>query len=115
MKKSTAVPVTLLAVAAFMSLNGCEKPKQVQRCIDANENVVTDDKCEDRPAGQVVGIHGYPYYRWYYGGHGYVVGDPARDGSFAAAPNVPVVRASSPEGVSVIRGGFGGGFFGAGE
>lgn len=112
MKKSGAVPVTLLAAAAMLSLSGCET-KQVQRCIDPEtKQVVPDDRCDQQPV--VVG-HTYPYYRWYYGGHGYAPGDVVTEGGFDPAPKVGVVRASSPEGASVIRGGFGSGFFGGGE
>jgi hypothetical protein len=112
MKKSRAVPVTLLAAAAFLSLTGCEKKKQLQRCVDESRNVVEDGKCEDKQRQGGAGIHGYPFYRWYYGGGGYVVGQPAMGGSFDPAPHVDVVRASSPEGAAIIRGGFGQGFTG---
>ena len=112
MKKSGAVPVTLLAAAAFLSLTGCEKKKQLQRCVDESGSVVEDGKCEDKQRQGVTGIHGYPFYRWYYGGGGYVVGQPATGGSFDPAPHVDVVRASSPEGAAIIRGGFGQGFSG---
>ena len=102
----------MLAVAALLSLTACEKKKQLQRCVDASGNVVADSQCEDKQRQDVAGIHGYPYYRWYYGGGGYAVGQPATGGSFDPAPGVDVVRASSPEGAAIIRGGFGQGFAG---
>jgi hypothetical protein len=111
MRKSRAIPLTLLSAAALLSLSGC-KSKQVARCIDSQTNqVVPDNRCDHT---QVVYGPPYAFYRWYYGGFGFFPGDSASQGSFDPAPDETIVRASSPEGEEVIRGGFGHGFFGGG-
>ncbi|HVI08427.1 MAG TPA: hypothetical protein VND65_09050 [Candidatus Binatia bacterium] len=112
MRKSRAIPLTLLSAAAMLSLSGC-KSKQVTRCIDSQTGrVVTDDKCDHRET-VLVGPP-YPFYHWYYGGVGFFPGELAMQGSFNPAQDEVIVRASSPEGQDVIRGGFGHGFFGGG-
>ena len=115
MKKSNSVQITLLAATALIS-TGCSR-NQLQRCVDPNGIVVDDRRCDEGHAPYGGGGSGgaYPYYRWYYGGRGYSPGEVAGEGSFEPAANVPVVRASSPEGISIIRGGFGHGFGEAGE
>jgi hypothetical protein len=113
MRKSRAIPLTLLSAAALISLSGC-KDKQVGRCIDSQTNrVVPDDKC-DHPPTVAIGPP-YPFYHWYFGGQGFFPGQIAVGGSFDPAPDTTILRASSPEGQEVIRGGFGSGFFGGGS
>ena len=110
----------MLAATALIS-SSCAR-KQVQRCVDSSGDyhlVVDDKRCDqqNQPFGGIPGNGGssYPYYRWYYGGRGYSPGEVASEGSFEPAAGVPVVRASSPEGMSIVRGGFGHGFGEAGE
>ena len=93
----------------MLSMSCESKPKgQVQRCVDQNGRVVGDDNCDYHPP--LAGHGPYPYYRWYYGGSGYAVGQTAGAGSFQPAPGLPAYRATSPEGSAIIRGGFGQGF-----
>jgi hypothetical protein len=94
----------------MLSMACDNKPKgQVQRCVDANDWVVDDDKCDQQQPATP--YHGpYAFYRWYYGGSGFWRGQQAEGGGFVPAPDRPSFRATSPEGSAIIRGGFGGGF-----
>jgi hypothetical protein len=106
------ISLSLLTVAAMLSMSCHNKPKgQVTRCVDQNGRVVLDDRCDQQHPG-TPGYGVYPYYRWYYGGRGYSVGEQAAEGSFEPAPTLPVFRATSPEGSAIVRGGFGSGFAG---
>ena len=110
------ISLSLLTVAAMFSMSCDNKPKgQVTRCVDVDGRVVVDDKCDQQsPAAR--GYYGpYPYYRWYYGGSGYGAGQLAGGGSFEPAPELPIYRATSPEGSAILRGGFGQGFTGVGS
>ncbi|MGA3194322.1 MAG: hypothetical protein ABSD39_04910 [Terriglobales bacterium] len=110
------ISLSLLTVAAMLSMSCEQKPKgQVARCVDQNDRVVGDDKCDQpqhTPGTSGWGV--YPYYRWYYGGRGYAFGAPVTQGSFDPAPNLPIFRESSPEGSAIMRGGFGSSFSGGG-
>lgn len=109
------ISLSLLTVAAMFSMSCDSKPKgQVTRCVDVDGRVVVDDKC-DQQSHVPTGYGPYPLYRWYYGGSGYGVGQPAGGGSFQPAPELPIYRATSPEGSAILRGGFGQGFTGVGS
>jgi hypothetical protein len=103
------ISLSLLTVAAMLSMSCENKPKgQVQRCIDQTGRVVGDDYCDHQQVSSHYGV--YPYYRWYWGGRGYGIGEQAGDGSFEPAVGLQSYRASSPEGSAIVRGGFGQGF-----
>ena len=108
MKKSKAVPVSLVAsVAALALASGCgSRPYTHQRvCGDAMGIAVEPEKCEQElPQPHA---HGYvPLYHWYYGPYGrsYPVGAPLA-GASLNAPTGSGVRIASPS--STTRGGFG--------
>lgn len=99
MKKSTGVPLTLMASVAAIAASACNgSDRSASRCVDQNNVVVADSLCgpeKERAAGGF-----YPYHPYYGGYGGFVIGSMARGGSFS-----PSARSSSSEGVS--RGGFG--------
>ena len=89
MRKSSAVPLTLLAVAALAT--GCHDRPVSRNCVDAQGRIVPDTNCNTGSGGG--GGMGYHYI--YGGSSGGRVGDAVVGGS------------TSESGVS--RGGFGGG------
>ncbi len=86
MRKSSEVPLTLLAAAALMSV-GCRN--QPRHCVDAQNHLLPDTTCEAHSSG--------------YGGYHYVYG-----GSSGGHYGDTVM------GSSVSRGGFGHAFGGEG-
>ena len=115
-----SVAAPLVAAAAVSLLTGC-RPKQMQRCVDENGTVVSDDLCEDqqpvqerRPDGHGGFLFVPHIYRPYYGGiGGYSLGDRVSGGSFNAAPGVHYASPLSSGshgffgGHGISRGGFG--------
>ena len=104
MKRSVQVTAPLVAAAALALLTGCRQP-DMQRCVDENNNVVSDSFCKDLPNQQHNGT--FPIYRYYYGGWGgYAPGTQVGGGSYtpSAGHSYSTTR----------RGGFGSSF-GGGE
>jgi hypothetical protein len=106
MRKSQAVPLTLLAAAAFTISTGCDHPVQVRNCVDAQAHIVPDNSC-DRSGG---GGGGYHYI--YGGASGGRNGDTVEGGSLEPASGARVVSGDTG---AVVRGGFGGGEGGEGS
>lgn len=108
MRKSQAVPLTLLAAAALTTASGCDdRPREVRNCVDDQNHIVSDEKC-DHPAfyGGYYGT-GSGGFRYLYGGaSGGTMGDTVIGGN--ANPDPDAVVFSGERG-SVVRGGFGGG------
>ncbi len=108
MRKSQAVPLTLLAAATLSTASGCDRhPREVRNCVDSQNHIVSDEKC-DHPAfyGGYYG-GGAGGYRYLYGGaSGGGMGDTVMGGN--ASPEADAVVFSGESG-SVVRGGFGGG------
>ena len=116
MRRSAKVIVPLLAAAAVSVLTGC-RPKEMQRCVDENGNVVDDKLCGGQPQTVMQqqsdghgGIHPVfvPMYRYYYGGGGgYGLGSRVYGGGFSpeAGHSYSTGRGGFFSGIS--RGGFG--------
>jgi hypothetical protein len=91
MRKSSAVPLTLLAaLAAFTT--GCRDTPESRNCVDAQGRIVPESNCSTGPSS--AGVGGYHYI--YGGASGGRVGDA-------------VVGGSTTPSSGVSRGGFGGG------
>jgi hypothetical protein len=86
MKRSTQVTAPLLAAAALAMTAGCHR--EMQRCVDENNNVVDDSLCNNQTTQQRPDGHGgfilVPSpYRFYYGGlGGFGIGTHADGGSY---------------------------------
>ena len=107
MRKSQTVPLTLLAAAAFSAGSGCDHPREIRNCVDSQNHIVSDEKC-DHPAayGGYYG-GGAGGYRYLYGGaSGGSMGDTVVGGNANADPDATIV---SGEHGTTVRGGFGGG------
>jgi hypothetical protein len=102
MKKSKQIGLGLLAVVA-LNLTSCSQAMP-QRCIDKNNLIVEDEKCEQIEQQHVsdgpILWHTLPH-RWYYGGNGGGVGSLASNGTFEPRPGVGYSKVNS------FRGGFG--------
>lgn len=85
MKKSAVV--TFGVIMSALILCACSEER---RCVDANGNVVEDEKCQGAEKQRASGGHGGGHY-WYYGGSGHGLGSKVSGGSYS----------------SVSRGGFG--------
>jgi hypothetical protein len=98
MRKSSEVPITLLAALALFT-TGCHDTPESRNCVDAQGRIVPGANCEAHATG-------VPYHYIYGGSSGGHVGDAVVGGS---------TTSSSESGVS--RGGFGhgGGGEGGGE
>lgn len=102
MRKSSSVPLTLLATAAIAMPSGCDnRPREIRNCVDAQNHIVSDDRC-DRPSSYVGGGGAGHYI--YGGSSGGRVGDTVFGG--AETPRAGAVIVSGESGV--VRGGFGG-------
>ena len=92
MRKSTAVPLTLLAaLAAFAT--GCHDTPESRNCVDAQGRIVPDSNCNTQSHG---GAGGLGYHYIYGGSSGGRVGDAVVGGS------------ATPGESGVSRGGLGG-------
>lgn len=111
LKRSTHVPVALVATIATMTVTGCgPRVTQTRRCVDPVTGVVLPESECDRTGGRgtTAGYYGGArvYPRWVYGGGGgNVIGSRASGFSFEPARGARVV---SPSGHTIRRGGFGG-------
>jgi len=105
MRKSGAVPLTLLATAALATAPGCnEHPREVRNCVDAENHIVGDSRCNPSPSPGGSGGGGYHYV--YGGASGGSIGDTVEAGSSAPEDGAVVVSGESGD---VVRGGFGSG------
>jgi hypothetical protein len=101
LKKSAQVRLGLLATLA-VSLTSCNR-KEMQRCVDDHDIVVSDQYCEQGYNNSYPRTG--PGYHWYYGGRGsYILGTSASGGGVTPHDGFSSVRSS---GASVSRGGFG--------
>jgi hypothetical protein len=122
MRRATRIVTPLLAAAAVSILSGC-RPKEMQRCVDEQGNVVADNLCAGQPpqllTQQPDGHGGFnpiwvPRYRYYYGGGGgYGFGSRAFGGGFS--PQSGHSYGGPGFFGSITRGGFGSSFGGGGE
>jgi hypothetical protein len=99
MRKSAAVPLTLLAALAALA-TGCHDTPESRNCVDSQGRIVPDTNCSTHPGG------GMGYHYLYGGASGGRVGDQVVGGR------------STPSEGGVSRGGFGhggGGGEGGGE
>ncbi len=87
MRKSAAVPLTVLATLASF-VTGCQAPES-RNCVDAQGRIVPDANCSTHPGG------GMGYHYLYGGASGGRVGDAVVGGS------------ATPSESGVSRGGFG--------
>jgi hypothetical protein len=90
MRKSAAVPLTLLAALAALT-TGCHDTPESRNCVDAQGRIVPDTNCSTSGTG------GTGYHYIYGGSSGGRVGDAVVGGS------------STPSESGVSRGGFGSG------
>ena len=92
MRKSAAVPLTLLAALAALS-TGCHNTPEARHCVDAQGRIVPDANCEAHSGG---GSGSFLAYHYLYGGaSGGRVGDQVVGGK------------STPSESGVSRGGVG--------
>jgi uncharacterized protein YgiB involved in biofilm formation len=106
MKKSQAVPATLVtAVATMLVASGCgcgSGMVQTRRCLDEKGNVIPEMYCERGTRSVYYGSH-YVLPRWGYGGT--MSGN--RVSGFSPTPH-PDATVQTPSGRVISRGGFGG-------
>jgi hypothetical protein len=104
MRKSKAVPLSVLAAAALLAATGCDDHRsEVRNCVDAQNHIVPDSRCgQSPPSGGSAG--GYHYI--YDGASGGNIGDTVEGGSGEPEAGARIV---SGETGAVVRGGFGGG------
>jgi hypothetical protein len=108
-RKSKAVPLTILTAIALATTAACNnRRKEVRDCVDAQNHIVPDGRCQS-PGGS--GGGGAGAYHYVYGGaSGGNVGDTVSGGSSTPEAGAEVVSEET------ARGGFGhGGEGGAGE
>lgn len=77
MKKSALV--TFGVIMSALLLCSCGEDR---RCVDANGNVVEDEKCKEEDKKRTRSGH-VGGYRWYYGGSGRGVGTKVSGGSYS--------------------------------
>ena len=107
MRKSRAVPLTLLAAGALALQTSCDHPTQVRNCVDTENHIVPDNSCAHGGSGGGLGYH------YIFGGaSGGRNGDSVVGGSLEPAEGARVVSGDTG---AVVRGGFGGGEGGEGE
>ena len=114
MKKSRAVPISLvstLAAAALAAGCGASRQQGWQTCVDRTNQTAVDRRNCDDDWGAPRRVGYMPHYYWYYYPHGYYwnapgIGMPVpMGGSSSASPlrSTPMART----GGSAVRGGFG--------
>ena len=123
MRRTKDLNLGLLAsiAAATLAMTGCAGKPMPRRCIDADQRVVSDDKCDQSEGQGPVTTGGVYPYRWYYGGSsGYLpVGTGVSGGSVTRPEGVSTF--SQPTSGTTVSGVFGssaashGGGEGAGE
>jgi hypothetical protein len=103
MRKSGAVPLTLLATAALAAVSGCnDHPKELRNCVDAENHIVRDSRCNPSPSPGSSGGGGYHFV--YGGASGGAIDDTVVGGSNEPEAGAQVVSGESGD---VVRGGFG--------
>jgi len=107
MRKSHAVPITLLAAAALTTGPGCDnRPREIRNCVDNQDHIVPDDRCDHPSAFSGYYGAGPGGYRYLYGGaSGGRTGDTVVGGEADARPGAVIVSGET----GTVRGGFGGG------
>jgi hypothetical protein len=109
MRKSGAVPLTLLATAALAAAPGCnDHLKEVRNCVDAENRIVRDSRCNPSPPSGGSGGGGFHYV--YGGASGGGIDDTVVGGSREPEAGAKVISGESGD---VVRGGFGSGESGA--
>jgi hypothetical protein len=109
MRRSGAVPLTLLATAALATTPGCnDHLKEVRNCVDAENHIVRDSRCN--PPSSSGGSGGGGYHYVYGGASGESMGDTVEGGSSEPEAGAEVFSGESGD---VVRGGFGSGESGA--
>jgi hypothetical protein len=99
-RKSKAVPHTILTAVALATTTGCDDRRQeVRDCVDAQNHIVPDGRCQSPGGSGGVGGGGYHYI--YGGASGGNIGDTVSGGSDTPEPGAEVVSES------VARGGLG--------
>ncbi|MBV8808343.1 MAG: hypothetical protein JO033_06675 [Acidobacteriaceae bacterium] len=89
MKRSRAIHLTLVTSVASLLIN-CEN-RPTRYCVDENQNVTDDNKCEDNHYSGSF----YPHYHWYYGGaRGRVVNGTHLSGGSTTPPQEGFVTRS---------------------
>jgi hypothetical protein len=92
MRKSAAVPLTLLAALAALS-TGCHDTPESRNCVDTQGRIVPESNCSNNPHS---GAGAFIAYHYIYGGaSGGRIGDAVVGGS------------ATPSEGGVSRGGFG--------
>jgi hypothetical protein len=105
MRKSQAIPLTLLATAALAAAAGCnDHPREVRNCVDSENHVVPDSRCD--PSHSSGGSGGGGFHYVYDGASGGRIGDTVEGGSSEPEPRAQVVSGETGD---VVRGGFGSG------
>jgi hypothetical protein len=105
MRKSRAVPLTLLATAALAAAAGCnDHPREVRNCVDAQNHIVPDSRCDASHSSGGSGGGGFHYV--YNGASGGSIGDTVEGGSREPEAGAQVVSGETGD---VVRGGFGSG------
>jgi hypothetical protein len=99
MKKSKAVPATLVASIAAIVVAGCGNSTQVRRCVDNQGNLLPDSQCNNTTTHRTGGF--YPH--WVYGGA--LSGRRVTGYSNTPSSSHDIVNSNG----SVVRRGFGGG------
>ena len=103
MRRSGAVPLTLLTTVALATASGCDdRQREVRNCVDAENHIVRDSRCNPSPSSGGSGGGGYHYV--YGGASGESIGDTVEGGSSEPEAGAMVVSGESGD---VVRGGFG--------
>lgn len=115
MKKSRAVPLSLLSTLAVAAMaSGCGsfgRRQGWQTCIDRETNTAVDRRYCDQDWDAPVSAHYTPHYSWYYYPRGYYWDAPGIGsrvpfgGTYSRTPSYSAPMARS--GASAVRGGFG--------
>jgi hypothetical protein len=95
MKKSKAVPATLVASLAAVIISGCGNQRQVRRCVDNQGNILPDIQCNSTTTYR----SGF-YPHWVYGGS--VSGRRVSGYSSTPSSSADIVNSSG----TVVRRGF---------
>ena len=77
MRKSALVSFGVIMSALILC--SCNEDR---RCVDANGNVVEDEKCREVSSQRATGGHGGGFH-WYYGGTGHRLGSRVSGGSYS--------------------------------
>jgi hypothetical protein len=106
MRKSQAIPLTLLAAAALSIATGCENrhPTQIRNCVDDQRLIAPDDACDNAPYTGSTIVPG-TYHYLYGGASGGHYGDKVAGGSWRPEVGARIVSGDTG---AVVHGGFDG-------